>query len=544
MSLHQDAQRELDCQICSNRPLIYICSHEEQRVTDAIREVCTARKDNTNWNLVSWDLGAGLSVIAGDVTIPKDNAPDQLSVLRWYAELESGSTYTVLLLKDFHKLMGSDGHPAQMEYRVVRLLRNLAQSMVGEFKCIVIMAPSLFLPRELERICAVIDWPMPADEDISVKVLDLLKAAKDKPEIAERFRTEYEPEEMQEVIQAFRGLTLEQIQLLCTYLMLTTSGLDATDISNHKRDTIRKSTVLEWVATGEDMDAVGGMAGLKEWLSRRKEAFSEEARLAGLPCPRGALLVGIQGGGKSSVAKAVASYFKQPLLRLDFGRIYTSLLGSSEETVRTAIKTAESISPCVLWADELEKGMAGAGAGGISDGGTASRVFATFLTWMQEKTSPVFLIATANDVSQLPPEMLRKGRFDEIFFIDLPDEREREEIFKIHLRRTGVKLPDLDSKKLMEVTDGFTGAEIEAIIIEGMHDAFLDNKRKIKTEDLLLAVAETVPLSRTMSERIQALRTWASERARSARTTRNTDYTARLHKQTELIATLDDDDEL
>jgi SpoVK/Ycf46/Vps4 family AAA+-type ATPase len=541
MSLHQDAQHELDCQICSNRPLIYVCTYEEQRVVDAIREVCTSRSDSKNWNLVSWDLGAQLNVIAGDIALPNSGVPDQLSVLQWFNELDSTQTYTVLILKDFHKLMGADGHPGQAEYRVIRLLRNMVQSMIGEYKCIVIMAPALFLPKELERTCAVIDWPLPEEEDIKDKVTNLLSAASEKPEISSRFKTKYTNEGMQESVHAFKGLTLEQIQLLSTYLMLTTDELNATNISSHKRDAIRKSTALEWIPTNENMDAIGGMKGIKEWLNRRKEAFGDEARQYGLPYPKGALLVGIQGCGKSSLAKAVATTFKQPLLRLDFGRLYNSLLGSTEENVRNAIKIAESIAPCVLWADELEKGVSGA-SHGISDGGTSSRVFATFLTWMQEKTAPVFLVATANDVSQLPPEMLRKGRFDEIFFVDLPDVNEREEIFKIHLRRAGVSLEDLDKSTLLGNTEGFTGAEIEAVIIEAMHDAFLDNQRKVQTNDLLLAVSETVPLSQTMSERITALRNWAQTRARAANSVRNTKSRGKI--QSAPIVIMDEDDDL
>ena len=245
--------------------------------------------------------------------------------------------------------------------------------------------------------------------------------------------------------------------------------------------------------------------------------------------------------GKSSLAKAVAATFKQPLLRLDFGKLYNSLLGSTEENVRNAIKVAESIAPCVLWADELEKGVAGA-SHGVSDGGTSSRVFATFLTWMQEKTSPVFLVATANDVSQLPPEMMRKGRFDEIFFVDLPDEQEREEIFKIHLMRTGVNLDSLDKTALLQATEGFTGAEIESAIIEAMHDAFLDNKRQIQTSDVLMAIGETVPLSQTMSERISQLRNWALTRARGANSVRKAKPRGKISQ--EVVAALDEDEEL
>ncbi|MBS1722411.1 MAG: AAA family ATPase [Armatimonadetes bacterium] len=539
MSLHEAAQTELDYQICSNRSLIYVGSHEEQRILDAIREVCASRATGGPWNLLSWDLGEGLQLLSGNLNIKNADAQDQVAVLRWFKELATDNTYTVLVLKDFHKFLGYDGHPGQTEHRVVRMLRNLVRDMVGDFKCIVLLAPVVFLPPELERHCAVIDWPFPEDTDIVSKVDSLVKAAKDNHEVAGKFQTEYTSEEMREAARAFSGLTLEQIQLLCTYMMLTAPKLDPATISAHKRMAIRKSTLLEWIDTSVGMAGVGGMAGVKQWLDRRKSAFSEEARAYGLPYPRGILVVGVQGCGKSLVAKAIASYVNQPLLGLDIGKVYSSLLGSSEQNIRTAIKTVESIAPCILWIDELEKGVGNGSS--VSDGGTSSRVFSSFLTWAQERTAPVFIVATANDVSELPPELLRKGRFDEIFFVDLPDEQERKEIFDIHLQPVNMSLSDLEATQLLAKSTGFTGAEIQAAITEARYDAFSDNKRAITTTDLLSAMAETVPLSQTMSERITDLRNWAKTRARMASTTRENDFAERIAT---LHTTSPDDEEL
>jgi SpoVK/Ycf46/Vps4 family AAA+-type ATPase len=244
-------------------------------------------------------------------------------------------------------------------------------------------------------------------------------------------------------------------------------------------------------------------------------AFTEKARRFGLPEPKGLLLLGVQGAGKSLLAKAVASQWQLPLLRLDLGRIFSELVGSSEQNIRTALRLAESVAPCVLWLDEIEKGLAGATGSGSSDAGTSARVFGSLLTWMQEKNSPVFVIGTANDISALPPEVLRKGRFDEIFFVDLPQPQERREIFAIHLARRGRDPLEFDLNKLALAAEGFSGAEIEQVIIDALYDAFEDS-RDLTNEDLLRNMNQTIPLSQTMESKITALRQWARNHARPA----------------------------
>ncbi|MEM7345092.1 MAG: AAA family ATPase [Chloroflexota bacterium] len=254
---------------------------------------------------------------------------------------------------------------------------------------------------------------------------------------------------------------------------------------------------------------------VKDWLRKRGMAFTEKARRFGLPEPKGLLLLGVQGAGKSLLAKAVASQWQLPLLRLDLGRVFSELVGSSEQNIRAALRLAESVSPCVLWLDEIEKGLAGASGSGSSDAGTSARVFGSLLTWMQEKESPVFVIGTANDITALPPEVLRKGRFDEIFFVDLPELQERREIFAIHLARRGRDPLDYDLNNLAVASKGFSGAEIEQIIIDGLYDAF-ENELDLKTEDLLVNIERTIPLSKTMENKISALRQWAHSHARPA----------------------------
>jgi SpoVK/Ycf46/Vps4 family AAA+-type ATPase len=296
---------------------------------------------------------------------------------------------------------------------------------------------------------------------------------------------------------------------------VSTKKLDIDIVLDEKKQIIRKSGVLEYYAASTSLKDVGGMEFLKEWLRKRTRSFSDKAAAFGLPAPKGVLLLGVQGCGKSLVAKAIASHWDLPMLRMDVGKVFGSLVGQSEENVRRAIQVAESVAPCVLWVDELEKGFAGVQCGGYGDSGTTQRVFATFLTWMQEKTAAVFLIATANDVSQLPPELLRKGRFDEIFFIDLPDSPEREEIFSIHLKKRKRDPKDFDLKELAKQTAGFSGAEVEQVVIAGLFAAF-DKDRELTQEDLLGEAKEFVPLSVMMREEINALREWAKLRTRPA----------------------------
>ncbi|MGN0632192.1 MAG: AAA family ATPase, partial [Ruminococcus sp.] len=279
-----------------------------------------------------------------------------------------------------------------------------------------------------------------------------------------------------------------------------------------------KTGVLEFVKTDLALDDIGGLENLKKWLLRRNNAWSEQAKRYHLPAPKGVLITGVPGCGKSLTAKAMSAIWGLPLIKLDMGKIFGSLVGSSEENMRKAIATAEAVAPCVLWVDEIEKGFSGLKSGG--DSGTSARVFGTFLTWMQEKTAPVFVIATANDISALPPELLRKGRFDEIFFTDLPTRSERAKIFALHIRKRtenseiahNISITPECCNELADLTKGYVGAEIEQIVIAAMYEAFY-NDRGLEKEDIVKCIRETVPLSATQKEQILALREWASERA-------------------------------
>jgi SpoVK/Ycf46/Vps4 family AAA+-type ATPase len=320
------------------------------------------------------------------------------------------------------------------------------------------------------------------------------------------------------LLQAALGLTLGEAENVFAKIIVKDarlSGDDVNEVFAEKQQIIRKSGLLEYYTAEETFSNVGGLAVLKDWLQKRVVAFTDEARAFGLPAPKGILMLGVQGCGKSLSAKAVSSLWQLPLLRFDMGRMFGSLVGSSEENVRRAIAVAESVAPAILWVDEIDKAFAGSQGSGVSDGGTTARVFGTFLTWLSEKTAPVFVVATANDISQLPPELLRKGRLDEIFFVDLPIGVERKEIFTIHIAKRGRDPARFDLESLVTCSESFSGAEIEQAIISALYDAFYA-QQELTTEHIDQALRQTVPLSKTMAEQINRLRSWAEGRARNA----------------------------
>ncbi|MDX9723923.1 MAG: AAA family ATPase, partial [Myxococcota bacterium] len=317
------------------------------------------------------------------------------------------------------------------------------------------------------------------------------------------------------VVEAALGLTADEAANVFSKSLIRTRDFDIDTIIEEKKSIIRKSGILDFYQSDLKLRDIGGLEILKNWLRQRAAAFSSEAREFGLPLPKGILLLGIPGCGKSMTAKAVGALWQMPLLRLDVGKVFSGLVGSSEENMRKAISTAEAVAPAVLWLDEIEKGFSGTRSSGQTDGGTSARVFGSFITWLQEKSSPVFVIATANDVSMLPPEMLRKGRFDEIFFVDLPNPRERRSIIEIHIARRGRKPANFDIDKIVAATQGFSGSEIEQAVISALFDAY-DSKRDIDTEGLIRSCTEIIPLSYQMKERIDYMRDWAKSRARRA----------------------------
>lgn len=490
---------EIEVLIRAKYPILYIVSWEERRVEDTLNKIC----GGLNRTLHTWSITQG---VRPPVARPSGVARSETKLsgeLEILAQIHEAPEYTVFLLKDFH--------PYLKDYRVVRLLRDLAARMRGKAQTLILTGPVLTLSPDLEKDVTVVEFPLPSADEIEVTLQRVIEAVKANPSVD----TVLADADKERLIKSAQGLTMDEIESVFARSLVETKKFDLGAVLQEKKQIIRKSGLLEYYAPDAEIKDVGGLDELKEWLDKRTKSFSDKARAFGIPAPKGVLLLGVQGCGKSLVAKTIAAEWNLPLLKLDVGRIFGSLVGQSEENIRKAIRVAESVAPCVLWADELEKGFAGVTGGGTSDSGTTARVFATFLTWMSEKTAPVFLVATANDVTALPPEMLRKGRFDEIFFVDLPDPKEREQIFSIHLTKRKRDLKKFNLKALAKATEGFSGAEIEQVVVGALYVAF-DGDRELEQKDLIEESKSTVPLSVMMSEEINELRNWASLRTRPA----------------------------
>src|SRR5215212_4149510 len=397
----RSSKAEIEDLVKARYSLIWITSAEEQRVEEQLRKLCVERE----MRLEVWSITEGFKTIAnGQGT---RDVKDPMKAIDHVLRAEGRALF---VLRDFH--------PFLKEPAVVRRLRDAATELRKTKKSLLILSPITKIPPELEKsISAVVDWVLPNLPQATQQVI------------------ESDPTFMERVVEGALGLTLIEAENVFAKSAVRTHTFDLETILEEKKQIIRKSGLLEYYEHREEFSDVGGMEILKDWLVKRRNAFSSRARDFGLPLPKGILLIGVPGTGKSLTAKAVGALWQMPLLRLDVGKIFAGLVGSSEENIRSVIKTAEAIAPAILWIDELEKGFSGTGSSGQTDGGTTSRVFASFITWLQEKTSPVFVIATANNVMQLPPELLRKGRFDEIFFCDLPDREDRRAIFDIHLRK-------------------------------------------------------------------------------------------------------------
>jgi len=408
------------------------------------------------------------------------------------------------------------------DHQVLRKIRDLVPSLKQSPrpKNVVFLSPTHVLPNDLQKDVTIVEFDLPSFEEIKGVLGEMIAANRRSGRIA----IDLVADEEERLAKAAMGLTLQEAENAFARAMVRNGRLDATDVEviiEERRQIIRKTEILEFVKSDLDMSDVGGLENLKRWLKKRNNSWLEAAQRYGLPAPKGALITGVPGCGKSMTAKCISSMWQLPLLRLDVGKIFSGLVGSSEENMRTAIKTAEAIAPSILWIDEVEKGFGGAGSSG--DSGTSSRVFGTFLTWMQEKSSPVFVIATANNIHALPAEMMRKGRFDEIFFVDLPTLKERKDIFRLHMDKRLVnpdvlglfKVTEEVLEMLAEISEGFTGAEIEQAVISGLFEAFAED-RSIRVDDFVRAIRTTVPLSVTQAEQIRGIREWANVRAVAA----------------------------
>ncbi len=490
---------DLDTLIRARYPLIYLVSWEEQRLDGILQDVA----QNHGKALLHWSVTRGLRRIGPRAMTLSESSRDPIEALSAIGKLTEPS---LVVLKDFHAYLDN---PA-----VVRALRELAQDLKSTYTTVILLSPSLVIPTELEKEVSVLDVPLPGFRDLAQLLKEIVAVVRQ----GNKARIDLSREQAERMIKAAQGLTLSEAENAFAKAIAADGVLDQDDIRlvlDEKRQVIRKSGLLEFVGAEDTLGHVGGLDELKAWLTGRNGAFSEPARKFGLPAPKGLLLLGVQGCGKSLTAKAVASQWSLPLLRLDLGRIFSSLIGSSEENLRRAIRVAESVSPTVLWIDEIEKGLAGNAGAAVTDSGVSARVFGALLTWLQEKSAPVFVVATANRIEALPPELLRKGRFDEIFFIDLPSAAERREIFRIHLEKRQRDPMRFDLDALSTAAEGYSGAEIEQAVIAGLYLAFAEGV-ELTEAHVMRAVQETYPLSATMSEEIASLREWSKNRTRPA----------------------------
>jgi len=500
---------EIKIQVRSGCPLTLIITREEARLVSQF-ESLSCRLGRTLWRHTLTDGLCCLSVAESDPLFPDVSweAPqvryrDPLALLEFIGKAKAGSG--IFLLLDFHEVF-SDGI-------VRRKLKDLAAVLRRKMNVVMFVSPFTETPSGLSHEISILLHPAPGEAAFQQSLLSIEQSLKKRniPVKLDAFATS-------KLLGAASGLTMQRFEDGVARYVVRKGMLDegvVAEMIESKKDRIRSTKVLELVAEETTMDQVGGMGRFKEWLQKRRRIFSQEARRYGLPYPKGVLLLGVPGCGKSLAAMACAAVLAQPLVRLDVGRVFAPEVGRSEANIRDALDVLEYAAPCVLWVDEIEKAMAGLGGAGQADGGTALRVFATLLSWLQERKAPVFMVATANAIGQLPPELFRKGRWDEIFFVDLPDQIEREAIFAIHVGRRGQDPGKFDIAGLARAAAGYSGAEIEQAVLSALVEAFNEN-RDPATFDLLQAVSEQVPLWQSMNKDIAALRSWAAQHARWA----------------------------
>lgn len=496
---------EIEDLIRARYPILYLVSVEEARVDAALAGIA----ERLGKQVLEWSCTTGVVPAGTSLQSQKYRHAATRDPLAALDQVLDHVEPALFVFKDLHPFLGRN------QPGVTRRLKEIARHLKDSLKTIILVAPVLELPAELEKEVTVLPFPLPTREDLAALLDRIIQEVRP----SEQVSIDLDEAGRDRLLQSALGLTLGEAENVLARILVRHLRLgveQVPEILTEKRQLIRKSGLLEYHANEESFATVGGMAALKDWLAKRGAAFTPAARAYGLPAPKGMLLLGVQGCGKSLCAKAASNLWQVPLLRFDMGRMFGSLVGSSEENVRRAIGLAESVAPAVLWVDEIDKAFAGTQGSTFSDAGTTARVFGTFLTWLSEKAAPVFVVATANDISQLPPELLRKGRFDEIFFVDLPDLEERADIFGIHLARRGRDPANFDREAMAAASGDFSGAEIEEAVISALYEGF-SRGEELNTGHVLLALRDTVPLARTMSEHVQQLREWAAARARPAR---------------------------
>ena len=475
--MSRECAKEVGLLVKAGWRLILLESFEEERALATLRLAAKA----CGRELIPWSVASGLGATGAGAGSFDDG-------LRAISTVAAPALFAIL-----------DAHRQLADPIALRRLRDLLELLAERMQSVVLVAPALDLPTELVHEAAVVELPLPRAHELE----HVFKSAIEAPD----------PVALEGAVKAALGLTAEEALRVFRKACTLAGGLDekaVASIVQQKRQALRRTPALSFHESSAGLDDVGGLGELKRWLRERRRAFTDEARRFGLPLPRGLLLLGVQGCGKSLSAKAVAREWNFPLLRLDLAAAFGTPDQTPEATIREATAVAESIAPCVLWIDEIEKGFAAA-----NEGGSSSRVFGAFLTWLSEKQSPVFVVATANDVARLPPELLRRGRFDDLFFVDLPTQAERVEILAIHLKGHGRDPLQFDLEELSEQAARLSGSELEQVVSAALYNAFTEN-RDLGWNDLANAITETVPLYETYEERIKELRDWARTRARPA----------------------------
>ena len=477
---------ELTLLLKARYPVIFINTIEEDRVEYVIRKHI---KTNLNRSIYSWDFVDGYTNNPNNEGFAKRNPLQALELV----ERLTAETPAIFLLKDFNRFL--------TDISISRKLKNIGRLLKLQPKTIIIIGSEFNIPNELQDLVTIIQFQLPVEAEISQELIRLIKS----------LNIEVESDLFESLTQACQGLSLERIRRVLSKIIATHKTIDQKSITillNEKKQIISQTEILEYWSVNEKITNIGGVKNLKGWLKKRKSSFGIQASNYGLPTPRGLLLVGIQGTGKSLTAKAIATEWQLPLLKLDVGKLFGGIVGESESRLRQMIEVSETLAPCILWIDEIDKAFSINETNG--DSGTSNRVLATFISWLSEKTKPVFVVATANNIDRLPLEIIRKGRFDEIFFLDLPQKQEREQIFKIHIQEFRPNSWELfDCIKLAQLSESFSGAEIKQSIIEAMYHAFYE-EREFTTEDICFALNELIPLAQLESNQTKKLQSWAS----------------------------------
>lgn len=469
----------------SRYPIIYICTNEEERIEYLMR-YCAKKYISRTYN--SWDFVEGYQENPNDSGFAARNPLEALELI----EKLTPETPALFVLKDYDNFL--------KDFSIIRKLKNLSRKLKTQPKNIIIISSEVNIPDSLKEYITLLEFPLPNYSEILEELNRLIISMQKK----------VDKDIIYDLATACQGLSLERIRRVLSKVIAKDGEINEKSpllVLQEKKQIIQQTQLLEFCLIDKSLEDIGGLDNFKDWLKLRERAFSQEAINYGLPYPKGLLLVGVQGTGKSIAAKILAHEWKLPLLRLDFGRLFASLIGQSEQRVRKMIEIAEALSPCVLWVDEIDKAFAGAQSSG--DSGTTSRVLATFITWLSEKTSPVFVVATANNIDCIPAEILRKGRFDEMFFVNLPTREEREDIFRVHLNKYRPKdVSNFQIPLLGELTKEFSGAEIEQVVIEAMRIGFNEG-REFNNEDMIISIQNLVPLARTKSKELDLLKEWS-----------------------------------